>query len=249
MRLRIDIDSTALDLFKGTDKSFYITKQLNDLHNLQNRQADFTRQISVPLSANNMVLLGLDTNERLGNSSKVCNVYLDNVLILPSARLIISAVYETTAEMVILSGNFDLFDNIPNDSIKKLDFSTYNFPWTVTDLAAINATTEGPIWGSVQWYDYDSFDDGIRVPSVIEASQEISNYGFCMHGKTILKAIIEQSGYTLDDTLMTNDHYDDFVIPCPVQLPPNIASAFTFASWGLTAAFVYDDLQLSLIHI
>ena len=90
-RLKINVNDGYLDLFKGTDDLFYITKQINNLSNLQNRQADFTRQIKIPSTTNNLTLLDLLSNERIGNKSHLCNILLDEILTVPSGSLIITS--------------------------------------------------------------------------------------------------------------------------------------------------------------
>lgn len=244
LRLKIEVNDGVLDLSSDADELFYITKQLNDLHNLQNRQADFTRTLEVPRTKNNDTLLGLLTNERLGNEGYTCNVLIDDILLLPYAKLFVTDISGTNLTIAILSGNFELFDAIPNESIKELDFSSYNFAYNQVNLATLNTTTEGVLLSAIQWYNYKSMNDGVGVPSTVEAYDEINNYGFSMHIRTIVKAIIENAGYIYDDSLINTDTiYKDIVLACPVNVPA-LAIPAKYANWDFVADFNYDDTDL-----
>ena len=219
-RIKIEVNDGVLDLFDGTDKAFYITKQINDLHNLQNRQADFTRQISIPSTENNKELLNLETNERLSNPSYLCNILLNESLVIPYARLLIVNHSEVEISIVMFSGNFELFDSIPNESIQKLDLTSYNFPWTTAGLAALASNTSGAISVNLEWFDYDSTDPGTGVPNTIfgGAYRPLDLLGFGFHLKTLFSEICANAGFVFTE-LTGEPTNDDGVLICPVNIP------------------------------
>ena len=247
-RIKIEVNDGVLDLFDGTDKAFYITKQINDLHNLQNRQADYTREIKIPSTENNKELLNLETNEQLSNPSFPCNILLNESLVIPYARLLIVTHSITEISIVMFSGNYQLFDNIPNESIKDLDFSTYNFPWTVAGIDGIKATTEGAISTMVNYLDSKSLDDGLGIPTPMAAfgTVDIYNYGFSFFLKTIAKAIIENAGYVYDDSLINTDtQYNNLVLAAPVFIPSQAQNTIQ-GIVSNTNNWVYDNAELGL---
>ena len=64
--LEIRVEGTALDLFDNEEQNFYLTKQIHDLTNLETRNADFSKTISIPLTVKNQDTLGdnVPTEER-----------------------------------------------------------------------------------------------------------------------------------------------------------------------------------------
>ena len=55
----IKIDGISIDLFPNEENNFYLTKQIHDLSNLETRDADFSKTISIPLTTRNEEILGL----------------------------------------------------------------------------------------------------------------------------------------------------------------------------------------------
>lgn len=239
-RLKIEVNEGVLDLFQGTDEMFYITKQLNDLHNLQNRQADFTRSLEIPASDNNRSLLGILTNERTDNLSQSVNILLDDILVIAYGRILIITDSKTVINIAIFAGNFELFDSIPNDSVKILDFAAYAFPWTLAGIAAIQTNTTGVTCTNTQFLSVDSLDNGTGIIARFVNNTDIKNYGFVLYYKTLIKEIIEQSGFILDDSLLTSDdQYNDTFIACPVFLPGSTEDVVSGVVQR-TTDYVYD---------
>ena len=59
--LQIRVDGQPLDLAPKEDDRFYITKQVHDIiKGLESREADFTRNISLPATQKNQELLRAD---------------------------------------------------------------------------------------------------------------------------------------------------------------------------------------------
>mgnify|MGYP003639162458 CR=1 FL=1 len=60
-KLQILSNGDTFDLFEGEAERFYITYQIHDLSNLQTRNGDFSRRVSLPLTARNKDILGAAT--------------------------------------------------------------------------------------------------------------------------------------------------------------------------------------------
>ena len=216
-RVKIKVGDSFLDTLSDLDDLFYVTSQLYDVFNLEKRTSPFTRNINIPASAKNRTTLGLITNEPFSNDAFNCLLSVDNIN-FQIAKLLILEETDSLISIVIFSGNFELFDLIPDSSIKDLQLSAYNIPWTIAQMQISNTATEGVIIAQTEYLDQESIDDGSGIPIVLNgAVTDIKNYGFSFYYKTLVKEIIEQSGYSFDDSLINAiDDYDNLVIACPV---------------------------------
>ena len=57
--IEIQLTDGSLDLLEGTEKSFYITKQIHDLRDLNTRNATFSKTIKIPRTNNNRINWGV----------------------------------------------------------------------------------------------------------------------------------------------------------------------------------------------
>ena len=234
----------ALDLHPGTDELFYITKQVNDLRNFNNRQSDYSRQFTVPLTTTNRTALGLMTNEPTQNAAIECSVMVDDIPLINKGKLIILAYNDDQAEIYIMSGNYDLFGNIPDKSIKELDLSAYGFNWSIAGLDTINTNTSGSTVLMVEFFDEKTVlnpDGNLFIP--VAPWRAIDHFAFAFYLKTIFKEICLAAGYTVDDSTMTSDlNYADAVVMCPVNIQTPLlhvdyakanrtGSNFTYNGW------------------
>lgn len=239
-RVKIKVGDNFLDTFNNIDDIFYITKQLYDIRNLEQRKADFSRSLELPATGNNLSALNIESNIPTQNRA------IDSIILIDGASMILGKIIVTeyssnSISIAILSGNFDLFDSIPNDSIKSLNFSAYDIPWNEASLAANASNTEGLNISIVDFFKDDTLDNGVGVPLEIRhnAYIDISNYGFVFFLRTIAKEIISNAGYTLEETKMTGDKiYDYSVVACPVNVPA-ITSVIN-ARVNSLAAYIWD---------
>ena len=116
MANKIDIRTEAgsLDLYKGAERDFYITRQVNDLNNFQNRNADYTKSLSIPPTPNNRALLNSFSSGISEEEQGIqCTITIDGITIAHSAIL-----YHTSStitndqfdlEIVLFYGNFNFF--------------------------------------------------------------------------------------------------------------------------------------------
>ena len=220
MRVKIRVGDNFLDTFKKTDELFFITDQRYDLRQLERRKANFTRDLEIPSTKNNLSALDLLSNEWLDNPARPCALIIDDITIW-AGTLIVGDKKDNIIAIIIFSGNFDLFELLPNRSIKDLDLNAYSFPWTQAGISAIKTNTDGCTSVNSNFFDLDSLDDGSGQVSNFISSRDIKNWGFAFYYKTLVKEILEQVGYTpeFDTNLEADDLFDDLVIPCPVILP------------------------------
>lgn len=231
-RIRIEVGSGTLDLFEGTDDLFYVTKQINDLSNLQNRQADFTRQIKIPGTKNNLSVLNLLSNERIGNPSYNANVLLDDILIIPFGNLLIIDSTKYSINIIIFSGNYGLFDAIPNNSIKTINTGALDFEWDIPTIQSRSSATDGPVSLNASFLEEQDFIDNDQS-NRYKFDHDIKTFGFYFYMKTLFEMVINEAGYTLDDSDINTDYnYNNLVFACPVTAFIDQTTVTTyFAEW------------------
>jgi hypothetical protein len=244
-RVKIKVGNTFLDTLEGFDDLFYLTETIYNIKDLNTRNASFSRTIILPLTKNNASAFDRLTNEQLGNKSFETFLYIDNIL-FAAGRILIINDSRYTLECIFLYSNFDLFDKIPNQSIKELNFSEYDFPFTPTDFAALATNTEGPVLSYHNWIDEQSLFYEGQIPS-IQGELDIKMGGFDMYQKTIFKKIIETAGYTHDDSgINTNDTYNKLVlaVPLPAFLQEDVPTG-TSSQVSLNSQYQFQPVSSS----
>ncbi len=215
-RVKIKVGDSFLDTFNNIDDVFYITSQVYDLHSLQERKALYTRQIEIPTTTNNLSALERLTNETLGNKSYQCVLSIDGIN-FGISRLLVVRNTQVSIEIIIFAGNFELFDSIADTSIKDISSLDLDFPWTLSALSANAASTDGIVTLTTSWLDEFEFLenlDGNRYKN----EMNIKLFGFHLFMKTLFEIIVNEAGYTVDDTAMTSDNlYNNLVLACPVN--------------------------------
>lgn len=143
--IEIFIDNKRIDLF--TKDAIALTKQINDIAEIQKRQSDFTNRFTVPITPNNrMIAEFLNTT---GNQSVRGYKYASARILsngIPITQTAIAMITETINRsgytFVIYAGNYDLFSKIEGKYINDLDFTDVNHTfdsdtwigsWTNTD--------------------------------------------------------------------------------------------------------------------
>jgi plastocyanin len=238
--IKLQLGEGYLDTFKGLEDTFFVTKQIADLRTLKNRKGDFSRDISLPRTKNNEELLDIEDNIRLGNPAFNCALTVDGILITGLAKLIVVEYTQDTVRCVLVSGNFELFDYIPDRSIRDLDFSEYNFPFSEAGFAGLGATTEGAVVSRHYWIDESDILDNGSVPD-IDGNVELKQCGIDFFMKTIARKIVENVGYTwVDAEIDADDNYNNLVISCPLNAfqQEDVATG-PRAEWSLTNDFVH----------
>ena len=105
--IKIETELGVLDLFQGAEREFYITRQMNDLHNLESRNADFSKTIRIPPTPGNTAIL--DAYAADGGRTIPCRILIDDITISPSAKLLFGGKTinngEISYEVTVLYGN------------------------------------------------------------------------------------------------------------------------------------------------
>jgi hypothetical protein len=216
--MRILVNNSPLDLFQNAKDLFYITKQILNIYDLNSRYSDYSRVFSLPQSENNRELLGLLSNERLTNQYIDCSVYIDELPIIPKGKINILNEGPKSIEINILSDNFDLYNSIPEKSLRDLDMSIYDYDFDKTTIAGLCANTSGPVYAKHFGFDQQSIFSLMSAARPLFVDNiDIKTTGFFFYCKEILKEIIEQAGYVFDGSGLIDDNYNELAVYCPVH--------------------------------
>jgi len=215
---QIIVNEVSLDTFKGEGFPVKITKQINDLRKLVSRNASFTSQISFPRTAKNTgALSGLTPtfkNSKVTPTSLSCVILMNGVTVLSGGRFTLSSKADDRYKGTVFFGNFDFFNLIEGD-ISELQWATYDQAWERADVDAIKATTTGIVFALASWFRPFGVQS-LTAGSVWNTKHDINFSGFHVYARTIITNIIQELGFTYDDSAVTDSLWDELAISCPI---------------------------------
>jgi len=214
----IIINGVGLDLFPGTEENFFVTKQLFDLFNFNRRASDYSRTFSVPYTYHNRELLSMESNVKASNTFISCSVLIGNINLIPNGNINVLTWNSQAIEIVIYFENFSLFNSIPNESIRNLDLSAYDYDFDKTTIAGKVSDTSGVVYAKHLGFNQQEV---LEIPfgnrKQLIDNIDIKACGFFFYAKTLFQEIVEQAGFVYDGSgLSSLDDYDELAIYCPV---------------------------------
>ena len=224
-KLQILSNGESFDLFDGEAERFYITYQIHDLSNLQTRNGDFSRRVSLPLTAKNKGILGaaLPTISRFDSvavGTIPCDILVNDMPALSDAYFVIDTQEENAVTIQIFGGISKFYSDLPDSSIQLLDFSSLNFDWTIPNLDAITNTTSGVCYARAQWItnpDYNAFINNFPTMNNVLRAQQAIESGFFIYTKTVLEKIFEGFTNLTFDTSAMDAQFDRSAIACTMS--------------------------------
>lgn len=217
-RLEILIDGETLDLFDNEEQRFYITKIIHDIRNLETRNGDFSKSVTIPLNANNLQILGnyVPKSGRYQTGSIQAlpvDVFIGGVPVLDDSFLVVGGqnINKRTLEITILGGTSLFFNGLQDDPISSLDFSELDLNWSFDDpspnLDDIINTTTGICFARSQWYSNKSrrlfIEQGGTDAETNVQRTEVGESGFHMYCHYVLQKIFSNlDGLTIDTSKM-----------------------------------------------
>jgi hypothetical protein len=180
-----------------------VTKQSNDIAELQNRQGDFTNTFKLPLTQRNLLLTGIP-NDVQSNSSipyQILNItYIQNgVTIVTNGRGVIEAVNEFI-ELSVTAGNTSLSDAIGDITVGDLFDST--FTWNLTNVID---TTDYWIFPLIDWRtDTDTYFDTADTDARFMLP--------CLKMPEFFQRLETYTGFQFDGTFINSSDFNQMVI-------------------------------------
>lgn len=135
--------------------------QVSDLLSPSTIQSDFSPEFSVPATTRNHALLGQAAVD--GNAARVpyrslANVTLrsEGIEIMPRARMFVKGYEDSQYQLQLFAGNRRFVEALGEKTLRELDFSRFNHPWTLPNIAS---RCDAAYWDSHGW-GYELFDRG-----------------------------------------------------------------------------------------
>jgi hypothetical protein len=196
--IEIFINNNRIDLF--TKDAIALTKQINDIAEIQKRQADYTNRFSIPKTPNNMAIA--EMLNVVGNTSTRPYKY-SNASIISNGITItdsgIALIQETKNreeyDVIIYAGNYDLYSRIKDKYITDLDWSDLLHTFNYANWKNSWSNTEGYVYalaetldGRLSYYTNGTPSGGIRI--------DLSKQFPFVFVHTIWSRIFEEAGLT-----------------------------------------------------
>ena len=140
------INSVLVELTSG---SISQTKQINDIGQLKDRQANYSNNIKIPKTSDNIATLGMlgltGSSTRVPYQTVDVKYILDGVELIVNGKGIVKNINDYY-NLVIYDGNISMSDLLGDKELKTLDFSAYNHTLTSTVFTSSFANTSGYIY-------------------------------------------------------------------------------------------------------
>lgn len=189
MKRELYIDGRLVDL--SEDEPIAITYQVNDIAELANRQASFSNTFVVPYTQGNHYVLNfsntVQTNTRAPYRKLPCT-YIEGGIYKIQQGVAIIEEAGSSYKVTMYSGIFDFFQQIEGLTLKDIDWSEYNHPYTLASIKSVNQlyfSASGDIcWPLIQWgahklnqsIDIRYQQPAIRKSAIIDKIFELANY-------------------------------------------------------------------------
>lgn len=169
------------------------TLQINDFREIRNRQANYSNQIKLPLTANNIEvfdLIGVQGNTSTAPySSLSVTYYLDGIQLISGGKGVLKKT-DQFLNLVIYDGNIDLQTLLGDSRLQDLDFTAYNHTLDYDEFFNSMTTTSGYIY---------ALKGGARV--------DIHKTPPLFYTHTLISMIFTQAGWTISGDLLTDTNY------------------------------------------
>ncbi len=218
-KLQILSNGDSFDLFEGEAERFYITYQIHDLSNLQTRNGDFSRRVSLPLTSRNKDILGaaLPTISRFDSvavGTIPCEILVNDMPALSNAYFVIDTQEENSVTIQIFGGISKFYSDLPDTSIRTLNFPS--FFWTDAGITDKSDATTGVVTAFAQWITNQSYREANQDD--LDSAPEMNEGGFFVYCKSILEKIFEGFTDLTFDTSAMDAQFSKYAVGCSMPL-------------------------------
>jgi len=204
MATELYIDGKLCDLEKK--EVIAMSYGVNRLTDIESRQGFYSNTFKLPLTANNLGIFGIPTELNSSDTTRwerlECSIESDGIIQIGFAQL---QSVQDTLSVVIKAGNSGFIDDLKGLSLSDINITDLDH---VRDLATVNANR------------LNDYTDGFVYPDVdYSLLLNITNpipFWFLFPAvfiDPILRAIVEDRGYTIAGDILTNDTYRKMLIP------------------------------------
>lgn len=191
-------------LIELPERNISLTRQINDIGDVKDRQANYSNNIKVPKTGNNVA-----TFERLGIAGTTTKIpyedvnvkyVVDGIELISDGKLVVKNTTKTF-DVIIYDGNISLSDLLGNKELRTLDFSAHNHTLTESIFTSSFSKTSGYIYGLARYYE--------QAKTTVFPI-EFMGVGFYAH--TLFDMIFTQDSYVISGDCLTDVDYKSRVV-------------------------------------
>jgi hypothetical protein len=198
------INNQLVDLYDS--EPIALTKQVNQLNELKDRQADYSNQFSIPPSGNNLRICGFAdrvSSDSINPYTKLSCTFIENGSELVSNGIAIIEEYlGGDIQLTVYSGIFDFFDTIGDKTLRDLDLSDADHVFNIENVIASNHNDKY-VYPLIQWGATDKENNEIDIRYQVP----------CLRVSYLIDKIFGGTNYNKDGTIFNSNEYKNLVIP------------------------------------
>lgn len=195
------INGIKIDLKENTIAQ---TKQINDLGDLKDRQANYSNNIKIPMTPDNMLtfeLLGITgSTTRKPYEANNIKYVVDGIELIVNGRGTIKST-DSYYNLVIYDGNIEMVDLLGDATLSDLDFTAYNHNLSRSLWLSSQNNTSGYI------YPYGNYNGKVGGDPISGGVIYIDLQLVCFYVHTLFDMIFAQKGYTITGDIFTDSDY------------------------------------------
>jgi hypothetical protein len=182
-----------------------ITKQVNNLNELKDRQANYSNQFKIPPSENNLRICGypnIVSSDSINPYTKLPCRYIENGTEQISNGYAIIEIFDIDIQVTLYSGILDFFDLIADKSLRDLDFSDADHIFNLTNF--VNSfSNDKYVYPLIQWGATDKNNLIVDIRYQLPA----------LYYSYILDKIFSATGYNKSGNVFALDSYKALTVP------------------------------------
>lgn len=208
MSVNLFIGDDELDLLPNTIVP--LTLKYFDIGNIVSRFSNFSQRINLPKTGNNLLLLGLDGNEKSTSDIPYQNndvkLIINGVQFFPEAYAVIDSLSDRIT-IQLFSGAYDFFRSIDGLKLSDLDMSSYDQSWNLDDQDTAATSTSGLV---APYINYGKSID--QPPNAVAVVKSIHNPPSIYYAD-VISQIFTDAGITVSGDIFTDTKYLKMIIP------------------------------------
>jgi hypothetical protein len=195
----LKVIDTVVDLYPSAE--IFYTVQRVDIGSLTNRKVSFTNQFKAPWTPSNEVTFGFAKHEESPDpiiyTLRECSISNDGIDFSPSMVLYITKSDDQQFTLQIFETIFDFFMTVNDKKLSDIAPITSS-GWNASDIDSARTNTDGIVSALIDW----------GVP-IYTARWFMPSFYY----HTIIKAILEDTGYAISGNILTDARFTELVIP------------------------------------
>lgn len=226
-----------MDLYP--DQVIAITKQVNKLNELKDRQADYSNQFPIPPTGNNLRITGfpnLIKSDSINPYTKLPCKYIENGSELISNGLAIIEDFEGAISVTLYSGIFDFFDILGDSTLRDLDLSELDHVFGLDGVIAGNANDSNYLYPLIQWGATN------KNNSIVDIRYQVP----CIRVPYLVDKIFENAGYNKSGGIFDLESYQKLITPIVEESLYEKDEALDSYSFKAHIEEAYDPYEFSV---